>query len=301
LLNALVNAVLSDSGATEMIIVVDGLDDVASVVEANRLGSTHPRVRSVAVDQQGQMGALDQGVLVAQGDLILLLDDDVLPTTPLATGHARRHGARDDLVVVGAMPVRSMDGVRLGVASRIYASAYDGHCAELARGDEPVLNSLWMGNVSLRREWCLKVGVRSSAYGYPYHADRDFGYRLADAGLTGAFDPSLRAVHLHSRSNQAFLGDAARQGSGLRLLHEVHPDRLGPFTPTMLTKDLPRPLDTIFRGVVSTSRTRQVTARALMALGGLAGRLHVNSAETYLAKAAQHIMQWHGAVVVETG
>jgi glycosyltransferase involved in cell wall biosynthesis len=295
----LVHAVLSDPGALELIIVVDGMDDLDSLPELLRLGRAHDRLRHRQINRVGQNGALDQGVSAARGDVVLLLDDDVLPTIPLATAHARRHAPRDDLVVVGSMPVRVIEGRRADVATRIYARAYNGHCAALIRGDGPVLESLWFGNVSLRREHCLQVGVRSSAFPGSYHADRDFGYRLADAGLTGVFDESLRAVHLHARSAEAFLRDACHQGSGLRMLHQVHPERLGPFSPELLMNAPGRPLNFAFRGIVVTAGTRTAVSKALMRMGTLAGRVHLDAAEAFLAKLAQHIMQWHGAVVAE--
>jgi hypothetical protein len=282
-----------------LIIVVDGLTHARTTLELARLSDAIPRLRHFAVEQQGQNGALDQGVLAARGDIVLLLDDDVLPISPLASGHAHRHGRRGDLVVAGTMPVQLEPGTRVDVASRIYASAYDGHCQALARGEVDVLDSLWLGNVSLRRDRCLEVGIRSLAFTSPYHADRDFGYRLSDAGLVGVFDQSLRAVHLHTRSAEGFLRDAWRQGSGLRMLHGVHPDRLGPFTPEQLTNDLPRPFDLVFRGVVKTGVTRRAASVFLMRAATLAGRLGRDGAATYLAKAAQHIMQWHGAVAGE--
>jgi hypothetical protein len=33
-----------------------------------------------------------------------------------------------------------------------------------------------------------------------------------------------------------------------------------------------------------------------MDMGHMAGRVHLQAVETVLAKVAQHIMQWHGAV-----
>jgi glycosyltransferase involved in cell wall biosynthesis len=300
-LEALVHAVLSDPGALELIIVVDGTDDPDSSEELRRLGAADDRLRHTQTDRLGQMGALDRGVRLARGDVVLLLDDDVLPVTPLASGHARRHAGREDLVVVGAMPVRSPRGARVEVASRIYAEAYAAHCAALVRGGGPVLNSLWFGNLSLRRERCLQVGLRSEAFTSSYHADRDFGYRAADAGLTGVFDPSLRAVHLHARSDGAFLRDARRQGAGIRMVHEVHPERAGPFSPHSLIDTGHRSLDAVLRAAVVTPGRSRAMARAVMGVARLAGRLHLGRIEVAAAKVAQHVMQWQGAMAGADG
>jgi glycosyltransferase involved in cell wall biosynthesis len=300
-LEALVHAVLSDPGALELIIVVDGPDDLDSAAVVQRLGVGADRLRHIQTDRLGQMGALDRGVRMARGDVILLLDDDVRPVTPLASGHARHHLGREDLVVVGAMPVQSPGGARLEVASRIYAQAYMDHCAALIRGDGPVLHSLWFGNLSLRRDRCLQLGLRSEAFTCSYHADRDFGYRADDAGLTGVFDASLRAVHLHARSSGAFLIDARRQGAGIRMVHEVHPDRVGPFWPDSLIDTGHPPLNALMRAATSTSGRSRVVARAAMGVAGLSGRVHLDRVEVALAKVAQHVMQWQGAATGADG
>jgi GT2 family glycosyltransferase len=194
------------------------------------------------------------------------------------------------------MPVQEIEGRRLDAASRIYARAYRAHCSALIRGEGPVLDSLWFGNVSVRRDHCLRVGLRSKAFTSSYHADREFGYRLAEAGLTGVFDASLRAVHLHSRSDEAFLRDASRRGSGLRLLYDVHADRLGPFSPDLVLGTRCRPFNAALRGSLLTGGSRSAVAKALMELGSVAGRVNLLAVETLLAQVAQHIMQWHGAV-----
>jgi glycosyltransferase involved in cell wall biosynthesis len=301
LLEPLIDAVLSDAGALEFIIVVDGLDDSSSASLLENLGDRDGRLVYFWTEQGGQMNALQRGVAAARGDLVLLLDDDVLPISPLATGHSRRHHGHGNLVVVGSMPVAFADGARAEIVSRIYSSAYEGHCQELLDLGEPVLNSLWMGNVSLRRDLCLDVGVNSPSFASTYHTDRDFGYRLGDAGLVGVFDPSLRAVHLHSRTPEAFLRDARRQGAGLKTLHTLYPERLGPFNPKLLIGNFPFPIYMILKVLSMNRLTSLSTSRILFRTGLLAGALHFDAMEATLVKTAQHLMQCHGARVGEDG
>jgi hypothetical protein len=196
------------------------------------------------------------------------------------------------------MPVHGVTRTRGGVASRIYASAYNGHCDALDRDPSKILESLWTGNVSLRRDRCLEVGLVSETFVNSYHADRDLGYRLADQGYQGVFDRSLRAKHLHTRSPDAFLQDAFRQGAGLAALHRLYPDRLGPLTAETSAPDLPRLLRWPYGVLASTPTTRTYSARILLRLSGMAGRVRLARLEEVLAKLAQHLMHWHG---VRTG
>jgi glycosyltransferase involved in cell wall biosynthesis len=301
LLKPLLDSALSDPGVLEAIVVVDGLDDHDSERTLKELSDDHPTLSYLCQDRAGQLQALQRGVSLARGEVVLLLDDDVLPVCNLASGHASWHRDADDLVVVGSMPVRAIDGGRPGVASRIYSNSYEKHCQALLDGDAPVLEHLWLGNVSIRRDACAAVGISSDSFQGHYFRDREFGYRLADSGLVGAFDPSLRAVHLHSQTPDAFLRYAQRQGSGLKTLHSLYPDRLGPFSPRLVVSALPNPLYVVLLKISQMGWTPARTARRLLRIGLFAGKFNFVNVETVFAKMAQHLMQWHGAPSDEAG
>ncbi|HEY1733419.1 MAG TPA: glycosyltransferase, partial [Acidimicrobiales bacterium] len=213
----LVDAVLTDPAAAELVVVVDGPDQ-RSVTVLESLAVTRPRLHPVTVPHQGQLGALATGVRIAAYDLIVLLDDDVLPAPGTIAGHVAAHRDRPGSVVVGPMPValdpldgdrgRSRDGRRPGVATRLYAAEYDAHLDALGRRDVDVLDVLWTGNLSIGRDDCLRVGLPSPAFTAHYHADQDLGLRLRAAGLVGRLDPSLVARHFHDRTDADFLRDA---------------------------------------------------------------------------------------------
>jgi glycosyltransferase involved in cell wall biosynthesis len=299
LLQPLIESTLSDPGSLEVIVVIDGFDDLDSVRMLDELSNVHPSLSYFCQEHGGQLQALQRGVLAARGEVVLLLDDDVLPVSNLASGHAFRHRGADNLVVVGSMSVATSNGGRAGVASRIYSESYEKHCQTLLDGNASVLEYLWLGNVSLRRGKCLTVGISSDSFVSHYYRDREFGYRLADSGLVGVFDPSLRALHLHSQSPDAFLRYAQRQGAGLRTLHSHYPDRLGPFSPRLLVSVLPYPVYLVLLKISQLGWTPVRTARILLRIGLFAGQHNLVTIETILAKMAQHLMQWHGASVYE--
>src|SRR5438552_2002657 len=79
---------------------------------------------------------------------------------------------------------------------RLYAEAYDGRCETYERDPANILRHLWAGNISLRRDTCLRVRLGSDRFAERYHPDREFGMRLLEAGVAGVFDRDLRATHL---------------------------------------------------------------------------------------------------------
>lgn len=167
--------------------------------------------------------ARQRGCEQATAEVVLLLDDDVIPGPGLAAGHAAHHAAREGLVVAGPMPVASPHGP----AARLYADAYDRWRRDVETDGAVLLHRLWGGNVSLRRADALRVGVDEPRMHGLRHEDRDLGLRLAAAGLTGVFDPALEAEHRYARDLATFCADCRAEGAGTVELHRLHPD-LGP-------------------------------------------------------------------------
>ncbi len=291
LLPGLVDAVLADAHASELVVVVDGEPsggDGSSMAVLEALAVTRKRLRPLAVPRSGQLRALEIGIAQTTAEVVLLLDDDVLPRCSLAEGHARHHAGGQGLVVAGSMPVALPEG-RPGAGTLLYARDYDRHIDHLRSGTYGVLDHLWLGNVSLRRADADRVGLTATPFAASYHTDRELGLRLARAGLDGRLDEELAAVHLHRRSTDAFLNDARRHGAGLVALHALHGDLLGPFDPDVILAGLPG----VLRGLVAhagSSSAALPLARALTGLGERLGRLGLSTAERTLAKLARRTM-----------
>ena len=269
LLAGFIDAALADLATTELIVVLDG-PDRETLDRCIRTASSDSRLVVIPGEHRGQAGSLDVGVHRATSEVVLLSDDDVVFGPGLVTGHAQRHVDRSGIVVLGSMPVETTspghrDRAHRHAGTVLYSREYDAHCELIDRGERAVLDGLWGGNVSLQRSDCLRVGVSSAAFPLHYHADQDFGLRLAGAGLVGVYDPGLAAVHRHRSDDERFLRSARQQGASLVVLHQVHADRLGPFEREQLVTDLPRPL----RPVVVTMGS---SARATTAAPPVVGR-----------------------------
>jgi glycosyltransferase involved in cell wall biosynthesis len=222
-----VAALLADPGTTELIAVVDGCRD-GSLERLEAMAAADTRLRPMWIENRGENGAREAGVRAASHPLVLLIDDDVLARPGLVSGHAAHHGVRDDLAVLGYMPVPERAQARGGAPARLYAAWYEGQVREYEAAPDRVLENLWAGNLSLRREHALAVGLRNPAFDARYNPDRDLGLRLAAAGVTGRFDRALAAEHLYERSLDAFLRDAAATGEGTWLVHRLHAEAVGP-------------------------------------------------------------------------
>jgi GT2 family glycosyltransferase len=291
----LVPIVLADESVRHFVVVIDG-DDRDSLALLSSLKAHFERLVFAQIPRAGQLRALDDGVALTDADVVLMLDDDVVPMAGLATAHARAHANESGLVLVGAMPVE-LPARHADIGSLLYARDYLAYLARIEAGEHGVLDQLWLGNVSIRRSDCLSVGLHSSRFTASYHADQDLGFRLAGAGLVGRYDPSLGAVHRHRRTGPAFLRDARRRGAGVAHLHAVH-ERLGTFDPAVFTQDLPAPVATVV-GHVGSSRVAPVVARALLGMAGALESLRCESGWVVLAKLGRRVMFVRGATAGE--
>ena len=141
----------------------------------------------------------------ARGDVVLLLDPDVLPTSSLATAHAQRHSHRAGQLVLGYTPVRVLhERAPSDFAARLRAEQYEARCELYERNPAAVLTELWGGNLSLRRADLLDlVGPGGAPEG-----DRELARRCASSGIEGVFDRSLRALRIYEPSLGEFVRDA---------------------------------------------------------------------------------------------
>lgn len=288
---------LADPAAHEVVVVVDGSPD-GSIELLEDLARREPRLRPVWQENAGEGAARAAGVRVATGDVVLLLDDDVVAEPGLVAGHAAHHDGVRPRVVVGYMPTpEPADDDPDAFATRLYAEAYEGRCARYESEPETVLRHLWAGNVSLPRAACLEVGLASDSFTERYHPDRELGLRLLEAGLEGVFDRSLRATHHHDRPLDAFVRDARSQGAGWTLVHLLHPESAGPLPADRFRAGLPRPVARVVDACRRPRLGAAVSASLVQAVR-VTGRVGPRSAQLPLARLLRRVEQQRGAIAV---
>jgi glycosyltransferase involved in cell wall biosynthesis len=225
-LPAFVEPLLDEPGLHELVIAVDGSPD-GSFEWLQQRAEQDPRVKPLMLPNRGAGATRQAGAEAATGDVVLLMDDDVIPEPGLVMGHARHHAGLERKLVLGYMPNdwNSLPPGHRGIA-RIYRRAYEGHVARFATDPDFVLHGLWGGNFSMPREEFLRTPVTGLSVKRGQD-DREYGMRLFKAGVRGVFDASLKAWHRYDRPLDAFRRDCRVQGESRQLIHEAHADIVG--------------------------------------------------------------------------
>ena len=203
-------ALRAECDLDEVIVVDDGSDDDTATWLA-AAAADWPAIRRVATSGVRSNRARAVGSGHATGDVVLFLDDDVVPAPGVVAGHARHHRGAESVVVAGYYPVvvdrDSPATTRL--AALWYEHELDAIGADPALG----LRQFWGGHFSMRRTDLERVPLVVPEFeGQWRHGDREFGLRCRSSGLHYVLDRELRSQHFFQRSLAQFRNDALLLG-----------------------------------------------------------------------------------------
>ena len=180
----------------EIVVVSDGSTDGTN--DFLRTLQTPLRITPIFQANQGVAVARNTGITRAFGDLILFVDDDVVPSPNLIEQHIQTHLQNGDRVVVLGPMLTPHDFV---MAAWVYweqamlQKQYDA----MTRGDwSPTARQFYTGNTSLRRQHIIDAGGFDARFRRA--EDVELAYRLADRGLKFVFNPNAIGWHYAERS-----------------------------------------------------------------------------------------------------
>ena len=184
------------SNQFEVIIVSDGSTDGTN--DFLNTASTGLQLKPIFQANSGVAAARNNGLYQASGQLILFLDDDVVPDSQLVAEHLHIHTSQcGDVIVLGPMLTPSDFSLASWVRweQAMLTKQYD---AMLAEKYQPTARQFYTGNTSLAREHLLKAG------GFDEHfrraEDVELAYRLARSGLRFIFNAQAIGYHYAERS-----------------------------------------------------------------------------------------------------
>jgi GT2 family glycosyltransferase len=185
----------------EVIVVSDGSTDGTN--DFLKTVSTRLQLKPLFQANSGVASARNNGLRQASGQLILFLDDDVVPDPQLVAEHLRLHNSqRSDVVVLGPMLTPNDFSLAPWVRWEQAMLAKQYH-AMLRGAFQPTARQFYTGNTSLAREHLLNAG------GFDEHfrraEDVELAYRLARSGLRFIFNAQAIGYHYAERSFRSWI------------------------------------------------------------------------------------------------
>ncbi len=215
--------------AFEVIVVDNGSDDQTSrtvLSYTNRFD----HLKLLKESKPGAAAARNRGMQVSQGDVIVFLDDDVIPDDHWLEEHVKSHRQYPDAAVLGCVRFPWT-----GNESAFHSMLT--HRPELLQSYQfpdslnvPFLH-FYTCNLSVPRSFLSKGEAFDEAFTGAGFEDIELGYRLCLAGCRIVFNPCASALHDFGLSFSQFATKRYRAGQALRYLIKKHPELQTAFLP----------------------------------------------------------------------
>ncbi|MDP2638364.1 MAG: glycosyltransferase family 2 protein [Candidatus Levybacteria bacterium] len=193
-----------EKGEIEVIVPDDASTDKSlRVLEdfKKKISATYPKIKFTIVNNHKNCGFssnVNSGVRRANGDILILLNTDVIPgknfLVPLLS-----HFSDPNIFAVGCMDESAEKDKRIfrGRGIGLWRKGFLIH----SRGDINKTNTLWVsgGSGAFRKSIWNKLGGLNSLYDPFYWEDIDLSYRALKSGYQILFDPESLVVHEHEK------------------------------------------------------------------------------------------------------
>lgn len=271
---------------------VDGTDDYLTA------GRTPLPVVALCQPNAGPAAARNRGIDAAQGDLVLFLDDDVVPAPDAVSRHLRHHeGGTDELVVIGPM-LTPADAV-LSPWVRWEQAMLDKQYVAMVRGDwTATARQFYTGNASLKRRLLVDIGGFDASLRRA--EDIELAYRLDDLGCVFVFDPTAIVWHYAERTFSSWL-DVARS-YGRNDVHFAREHGRGWVLEAVADEYWERSplIRLVNRACQPRPRLRRATVGALVAGARLLDRVGLERLSSH-ALSSIYSLEYYGGIAEELG
>jgi glycosyltransferase involved in cell wall biosynthesis len=222
LLHALKRQSLPPS-AFEVVVAVDGSHD--GTLEMLESFSSPYRLQWVSQTNGGRATACNAGIRRAQGQIVVIFDDDMEPAPECLEAHCREHDLQSRRCVMGASPIALEHGdpphvryVAAKFAEHLERLAEPGHCFQI--------RDFYSGNVSVPRRELLAVGLFDERFREYGNEDLELAHRLVATGMALAYSAEAVAVQRYHKSLRQLASDELSKGRTAVLFASMHPDAL---------------------------------------------------------------------------
>jgi GT2 family glycosyltransferase len=205
----------------EVIVAIDGSEDGTREMVASFQAPYH--LVGVWQPNAGRAAACNAGIARAQGELVVLLDDDMEPVPEFLAAHLDSHPPGSRRAVVGPVPIpedpadqpiveyrrRGMQALQDRFTQRGYALRF---------------RDVYTGNCSVPRDVLREVGGFDTTFTLYGHEDYELALRLAKAGVELAYSPRALAYQRYEKDFPAMARDCIARGHTAVLFARKHPD-----------------------------------------------------------------------------
>lgn len=205
----------------EVIVSIDGSED--GTKEMVNSYKSHYKLRSIWHPNSGRASACNRGIRDSNGDIIIILDDDMEPSCDLLRAHYAAHQSDTRVGVMGAVPI-TIDQFSTPVV-RYVGSKFNSHLRKISTpGYRIRIRDFYSGNFSILREDMLELGMYNEEFTIYGNEDVELVYRLLKAGIVIVYDPNALCIQNYEKDFIGLAKDTIAKGKTVVLLTKRYPD-----------------------------------------------------------------------------
>ena len=248
----------------EVIVVSDGSSDGTNEYLASQISQCPYALRAIYQPNQGVAVARNQGFQAATAELVLFIDDDVIPTPRLVAEHFNYQPR--SAIMMGPMltPLDTPLAPWVLWEQRMLEKQYGDM---LAGRWEPTARQFYTGNTSLYKKYLVQSGGFDPSFRRA--EDVELAYRLSGMGCQFKFNINAEGFHYANRSFVSWNNSASAYGhNDVIMAQSKGQDWL---LPTIFQEYKKR--NVLVRSMATLCLDRPILARISISLLGLAARI----------------------------
>jgi GT2 family glycosyltransferase len=229
-----------DPGPAEILIVDQTKEHEAETTSTLRALDNAGKIRWFRLPEPSITGAMNAGLIAARQDIVLFLDDDVIPRANLIKAHSRAHQSGSTIVAGQVLQPGEEPEPRLDKPTEF----------RFRSSTPQAITELMGGNFSIRRDVALRLGGFDENFvQVAYRFEAEFAARALAAGEKILFEPEASIRHLKANA-----GGTRTYGEHLTTIKPSH--SVGEYYYLLRSKQIPRRLFKIIARPFRAIRTR---------------------------------------------
>ncbi|MGH7233251.1 MAG: glycosyltransferase [Nitrospiraceae bacterium] len=209
----------------EVIVVDDGSGD--ETVAMLRSFQASFRLRILTQAHQGANAARNLGIHTAQGDLVLLTGDDMIPEPAFLESHLKFHRQHPSELIAMLGFIDWSPEIAVTPFMRFIVSPEGGQqfAFHEVKNGQADFRLFYTSNISMKRSLLLKQQMLfDPQFTYPAYDDIELGFRLARQGMQLHYNAVAVTCHHHAVIPEGFVGRQRKAGRMAVVLAGKHPE-----------------------------------------------------------------------------